>query len=136
MESSAGGKSIDWDARMPLGVACIIEEWYPVGRPTATHQAQCLLLLTQNLILFDSAAGDAGNEAIQEKGFESYLTGRRVSPERNGAGKRLKALAPGPAAINAPAMISPQKNTSPRIKSVDTPSVIGFWSDDETKVSA
>src|SRR6476469_9502847 len=39
-------------------------------------------------------------------------------------------------AIRAPAMISPQKNTSPRIRSVDTPSVIGFWSDDETKVSA
>lgn len=34
------------------------------------------------------------------------------------------------------AMISPQKNTSPRIKSVETPNVIGFWSDDETKVSA
>src|SRR4029079_17638501 len=39
-------------------------------------------------------------------------------------------------AIRAPAMISPQKNTSPRIRSVDTPSVIGFWSDDDTQVSA
>src|SRR5689334_25330108 len=33
-------------------------------------------------------------------------------------------------------MISPQKNTSPRTRSVVTPSVIGFWSDDDTKVSA
>src|SRR5262245_8692496 len=33
-------------------------------------------------------------------------------------------------------MISPQKNTSPRTRSVVTPSVIGFWSDDDTKVRA
>src|SRR5436190_21908531 len=39
-------------------------------------------------------------------------------------------------AIKAPAMISPQKNTSPRIRSVDTPSVIGFCEDEETKVRA
>jgi hypothetical protein len=40
---STSGKSIDWDVRMPSGLACIIEEKYPIGRLTATHQAQCLL---------------------------------------------------------------------------------------------
>src|SRR5262245_30998925 len=39
-------------------------------------------------------------------------------------------------ASKAPAMISPQKKTSPRMRSVATPSVIGFCDDDDTKVSA
>src|SRR5579871_4772518 len=39
-------------------------------------------------------------------------------------------------AISAPAMISPQKNTSPRTRSVVTPSVIGFWSVADMNVSA
>src|SRR5579885_333330 len=66
----------------------------------------------------------------------AYLTAPPVMPEMKRSRNRLYAIATGTAAMSAPAINSPQKNTSPRTRSVVTPSVIGFWSDDDTKVRA